>query len=76
MASKPDADDIKSAASDATQVLGPIFKIAENAFKLAGQVGKQPQNTPVIEKLCDQMEEIISRAGELKSILKELQKAT
>jgi hypothetical protein len=67
--------DVKELASDATQALGPLKKALDDAFKQAQLMTKSP-NPKMAEKLADQVEEIISDAAALKTLLKDLQKAS
>jgi len=76
MAGKPNEQDIEKMASDATQALGPIARQADTAFKLATQITKQPGNGPVIEKLRDAIDSIVSDANGLKDLAKQLKQAT
>lgn len=73
---KSSEDDVKSAADEATQILGPIMKQSEKGFKLAGQILRQPGNGPVIDNLCSAIEDVQQNAAKLKDILKVLKAAT
>lgn len=72
---KSSEDDVKSAANEATQLLGAIKSQADKAFKMAGQVMKQPGNGPVIEKLVEAMEDVQADAAKLKDVIKTLSDA-
>jgi hypothetical protein len=72
--SKSDNGDLKQLGSDASEVLGPLKKYAEDAFKTATFLVKSP-NPKMAESLSDQIEEIISSANGLKGLLKELKAA-
>ena len=71
---KSDDTEMKKLGSDATQALGPLRKQIEDAFKIAGFMAKNP-NPKLAEQLADQVEEIMSDANGMKSLLKELKSA-